>query len=129
MAREGVEDAAVRFEAARLLLDSGMESAKAYLRRSGLRFSTGQLNGILRPDAEQEGPEALAAAATEEEAASPSEPPAPAPLPAVVPKVKKVPVPAVIPPVRSREETLRSVAELKRRLTKDGDPQQTEFKL
>jgi Protein of unknown function (DUF3006) len=29
----------------------------------------------------------------------------------------------------SREETLRSVAELKRRLAKDGDPQQTEFKL
>ena len=29
----------------------------------------------------------------------------------------------------SREETLRSIAELKRRLTKDVDPQQTEFKL
>jgi hypothetical protein len=29
----------------------------------------------------------------------------------------------------SREETLRSIAELKRRLTKDADPQQTEFKL
>jgi DUF3006 family protein len=29
----------------------------------------------------------------------------------------------------SREETLRSVSELKRRLTKDSDPQQTEFKL
>ena len=29
----------------------------------------------------------------------------------------------------SREETLRSIAELKRRLTEDSDPQQTEFKL
>lgn len=29
----------------------------------------------------------------------------------------------------SREETLRNIAELKRRLTEDGDPQQTEFKL
>lgn len=29
----------------------------------------------------------------------------------------------------SREETLRRVAELRRRLTKDSDPQQTEFKL
>ena len=29
----------------------------------------------------------------------------------------------------SREETRRSIAELKRRLTKDVDPQQTEFKL
>jgi len=29
----------------------------------------------------------------------------------------------------SREETLRSIDELKRRLTKDSDPQQTEFKL
>jgi len=29
----------------------------------------------------------------------------------------------------SREETLRSIAELKKRLTKDSDPQQTEFKL
>ena len=29
----------------------------------------------------------------------------------------------------SREETLRSIAELKRRLTKDVDPHQTEFKL
>lgn len=29
----------------------------------------------------------------------------------------------------SREETLRSIAELKRRLTEDNDPQQTEFKL
>ena len=29
----------------------------------------------------------------------------------------------------SREETLRSIVELKKRLTKDSDPQQTEFKL
>jgi hypothetical protein len=29
----------------------------------------------------------------------------------------------------SREETLRSIADLKKRLTEDGDPQQTEFKL
>lgn len=29
----------------------------------------------------------------------------------------------------SREETLRSIAELKKQLTKDSDPQQTEFKL
>jgi Protein of unknown function (DUF3006) len=29
----------------------------------------------------------------------------------------------------SREETLRSIAELKKRLTEDSDPQQTEFKL
>jgi hypothetical protein len=29
----------------------------------------------------------------------------------------------------SREETLRSIIELKKRLTKDVDPQQTEFKL
>jgi DUF3006 family protein len=29
----------------------------------------------------------------------------------------------------SREETLRSIGELKKRLTKDSDPQQTEFKL
>jgi len=29
----------------------------------------------------------------------------------------------------SREETLRSIAELKKRMTKDSDPQQTEFKL
>ena len=29
----------------------------------------------------------------------------------------------------SREETLRRIDELKRRLTKDSDPQQTEFKL
>ncbi|MGH9754791.1 MAG: DUF3006 domain-containing protein [Blastocatellia bacterium] len=29
----------------------------------------------------------------------------------------------------SREETLRSVSELKRQLTKDSDPQQNEFKL
>lgn len=29
----------------------------------------------------------------------------------------------------SREETLRNIAELKKRLTKDNDPQQTEFKL
>ena len=29
----------------------------------------------------------------------------------------------------SREETLRSIAELKKRLTKHGDPQQTGFKL
>jgi Protein of unknown function (DUF3006) len=29
----------------------------------------------------------------------------------------------------SREETLRRIAELKRRFTEDSDPQQTEFKL
>jgi hypothetical protein len=29
----------------------------------------------------------------------------------------------------SREETLRSIAELKKQLTEDSDPQQTEFKL
>jgi Protein of unknown function (DUF3006) len=29
----------------------------------------------------------------------------------------------------SREETLRSIADLKKRLTEDSDPQQTEFKL
>jgi hypothetical protein len=29
----------------------------------------------------------------------------------------------------SREETLRNIAELKKRLTEDSDPQQTEFKL
>ncbi|HEY8458850.1 MAG TPA: DUF3006 domain-containing protein [Blastocatellia bacterium] len=29
----------------------------------------------------------------------------------------------------SRDETLRSVADLKKRLTEDNDPQQTEFKL
>jgi hypothetical protein len=29
----------------------------------------------------------------------------------------------------SREETLRSIAELKKRLAEDSDPQQTEFKL
>jgi hypothetical protein len=29
----------------------------------------------------------------------------------------------------SREETLRSIAELKKRLTRDSDPEQTEFKL
>jgi Protein of unknown function (DUF3006) len=29
----------------------------------------------------------------------------------------------------SREETLRSIAELKKRLTEEGGPQQTEFKL
>lgn len=29
----------------------------------------------------------------------------------------------------SSEETLRSIAELKRRLTEDTDPQQTDFKL
>jgi Protein of unknown function (DUF3006) len=29
----------------------------------------------------------------------------------------------------SREETLRSITELKKRLTKEGDTQQTEFKL
>jgi hypothetical protein len=30
---------------------------------------------------------------------------------------------------KSREETLRSIAELKKRLTEDSDPQQTDFKL
>lgn len=30
---------------------------------------------------------------------------------------------------QSREETLRSITELKKQLTKDSDPQQTEFKL